>query len=219
MKIRRILSATAIALAMAVVTMTVRAATTGNAGPPAGIGLGPGSSVWLEGSSNLHEFESRTSTFEVRFTRNEADSAPASPLDLERFFRASGVRSLDVAVPTTSLHSGKAGLDKNLWQDLAAEKYPAIQFHLAQYTVAPAEAGHDTLSVRAEGALTIAGHERPATLNARAWRAGNGLWIEGSHALRMTEFGIKPRTMMLGALRVKDDVVVHYRLLLTPGGK
>jgi len=219
MKIRRVLTASSIALAMVLVTMTARATTTGNPGPHAGIKLGPGSSVWLEGKSNLHEFESRTSTVEARFTRNDADSAPASPAELLRFVHASGVRSLDVEVPTKSLHSSKDGLDKNLWHDLLAEKYPAIQFHLSQYSVTPQDAGRDTLAIRAEGTLVIAGRERPATLTARAYRGDNGLWVEGSYSLRMTEFGIKPRTMMLGTLRVKDEVVVHYRLLLVPGGK
>jgi hypothetical protein len=32
--------------------------------------------------------------------------------------------------------------------------------------------------------------------------------------LRMTQFGIKPPTMMMGALRTSDDVVIHFDLLL-----
>ena len=54
--------------------------------------------------------------------------------------------------------------------------------------------------------------ERPALIDA------NGVWLEGTHALLMTEYGIKPRRMMLGTLRVKDRIAVHFRLLLVPGG-
>jgi hypothetical protein len=33
----------------------------------------------------------------------------------------------------------------------------------------------------------------------------------------MTEYDVKPPTMMLGALRVNDKILVRYRLLLTSG--
>ena len=65
--------------------------------------------------------------------------------------------------------------------------------------------------------LTVAGRERPVTLAARACGGDQGLWLEGRETLRMTDFGIKPRTMMLGSLRVKDQIIVRYRMLLVPG--
>jgi hypothetical protein len=60
------------------------------------------------------------------------------------------------------------------------------------------------------------GRERPVTLEARAIRNGSGVWLEGSRGLRMTDYGIKPPTMMLGTLRVGDSITVRYRLLLVP---
>jgi hypothetical protein len=63
----------------------------------------------------------------------------------------------------------------------------------------------------------VAGRERPVALIARAYIADQGLWLAGRETLLMTDFGIKPRKMMLGTLRVKDQIVVNYRLLLVPG--
>jgi polyisoprenoid-binding protein YceI len=176
--------------------------------------------LWIEGKSNVHDFESRTTTVVVRIKRDSSASAPTTAAELEALVRGSHVHSLDVEVPVTSLHSGKAGLDKNLWQDLRAQANPAIRFHLTKYTVsaraAQRDTKSDTIAISAEGTLRIAGRERPVTLNARAYRSDSGLWIDGSQELQMTDFGIKPRAMMLGTLRVKDEVVVHYHLLLMP---
>lgn len=210
-------------IAAAVACMTVLAAlwvpptTAQNPELPATITLGPGSALWLEGKSNLRGFESRTTKVSVKFTRDPNTSAPSTPKELAAFLRASGVRNLQVEVPVTSLRSSKAGLDKHLWRDLRADNHPAVTFHLTDYTVTPVESKGDTIVIKAEGVLRVAGRERPVTLTARAYRADHGLWLEGSQTLRMTDFGIKPRTMMLGTLRVKDQIVVRYRLLLVPG--
>jgi polyisoprenoid-binding protein YceI len=214
MKIRRDSIATAVACAMVFAALSARVATPAADTP---ITLGPGSTLWLEGKSNIHDFESRTTAVMVRFERDSSLHAPSTPAELEAFVRASGVRGMDVEVPVVSLHSGKGGLDKNLWKDLRSDQYPAIRFHLTQYTVAPQGAKSDTFEVRAEGTLAVAGRERPTSLTAHAHRADRGVWIEGSQELRMTDFGIKPRTMMLGTMRVKDAVTVRFRLLLVAG--
>ena len=216
MKMRRAWSVTLIACAMSFVALGAHAAATLAAALPTSARLGPGSTLWIEGKSNLHDFESRTTTIAVKMLRDSSASAPATSAELETLVRGFFVRSLDVEVPVTSLHSGKDGLDKNLWKDLRADDHPAIQFHLTKYSVSASTAKSDTAEIHAEGQLQIAGREQPVTLVAHAYRSDAGLWISGSHGLRMTDFGIKPRTMMLGTLRVQDAVVVHYRLLLIP---
>jgi hypothetical protein len=212
MEIRRVAIAGVIC-AIVLGAMPIRAA--GPAEPSANVGLGTGSTLWIEGKSNLHEFEARTNASIVHVTRDPAQPAPTSAAELTAFVKASGVKSLDVEVPVTSLRSGKNGLDKNMWQDLKATEAPTIRFHLERYQLAPAG---DTLGIQAEGTLGIAGKDRPVTLAARVTPDAAGLVLEGSQELRMTDYGIKPRTMMLGTLRVQDRVTVHYRFVLVPAG-
>jgi len=115
----------------------------------------------------------------------------------------------------STLHSEKKGLDKNLLKSLHSDTYPTIHFRMDRYTVvSPAAA--DTLKLLLEGALTVGGVEKRITLDARVRKADKGVWIEGAEPLDMSDFGIKPPTMMLGTLRVKDRIVIHYRLLLAP---
>ncbi|MEO7868961.1 MAG: hypothetical protein ABIU54_15090, partial [Candidatus Eisenbacteria bacterium] len=72
---------------------------------PVSIRLGTGSALWIEGKSNLHDFESRTTTVTVKLTRGATVPAPATPADLESLVRGSFARGLEVEVPVMSLHS------------------------------------------------------------------------------------------------------------------
>jgi hypothetical protein len=180
---------------------------------PAGrmLGLGPDSRLWLEGTSTLHDYESETRAVVITWVCDP--SAPAAA-DLGTLIQSSIVRRVDVRVPVLSLRSKKSGLDKNLWRTLGAEKHPDIRCQLTRYTVTSAPG--DSLQIRAEGTLEVAGRSRAIVLDARGWKGPHGLWVSGSAPLLMSDYGIKPPTMMMGALRVADRVTVRYRLLLTP---
>lgn len=206
----------ALALSVAITSLPAQAAAPDSSAAPLAVTLGPGSTLWLDGTSTIHEYESRTSETKIAFKRDSAAPQPADAASFEALIRSSGVRHVDVHVPVLSLRSKKSGLDKNLWKALKADDHPAIRCQLARYTVKSSAAGGDTLQIRAEGTLEVAGRTRPITLDARAWRAPTGIWIAGSQPLLMSDFGIKPPTMMMGTLRVADRVTVHYRLLLTP---
>lgn len=64
------------------------------------------------------------------------------------------------------------------------------------------------------GELTIAGMTRPATLAVVADELARSVRLTGTMSIVQSEFGIKPYSAMLGALRVEDavDVTVDVRL-------
>ena len=186
---------------------------------PSAMTLGKGSVLTLEGTSTVHDFECRTTEVEFGLGAGAGGEHPDDAAGLAALIRSSGVGGVVVRVPVNSLRSGKATLDKNLRRAMRAEEYPYVRFQLARYTPEPAAAPGDTVGIRAEGTLTIAGSARPITLEARACSAGEGVWLEGSYALRMSDYGIRPPTMMLGTLRVNDRITVRYRLLLIPKGE
>ena len=181
--------------------------------------LGPGSVLWLEGTSTMHDFESRSKEVTVELDRDPAAAQPTNAAGLMALIHASKVLEVRVQVPVVSLRSDKDGLDKNLRKAMKAEQFPNVRFVLKKYTVAPASAAGDTVAINAEGSLTVAGQERPITLAARAYPAGEGVWLVGSEKLLMSEYGIKPPTMFMGTLKVRDPITIEYRLLLIPKGE
>jgi polyisoprenoid-binding protein YceI len=84
---------------------------------------------------------------------------------------------------------------------LSARRYPTIQF-------ASTRVVRDGERARVEGELTLHGVKRPLAFDAfadgEAWRA--------DVRLDQRDFGIKPYTAMLGALRVRADVLVRLKV-------
>jgi hypothetical protein len=205
----------AIAVVLVLLTLAAPLARAAN-GTPVPVKLGPGSELVIEGKSTVHDFECRSREVSVQVAREPGAAAPADAAALLELMRAGKVASVKVSVPVQSLKSEKSGLDKNLRKTMRADEHPTVTFALGSYTVKSAVA--DTLAIEAQGTLTITGQSRPVTLEGRAFRAAEGVWLEGSEPVRMTEYGIKPPVMMLGTLKVKDLVTVRYRLLLVLAG-
>jgi hypothetical protein len=180
--------------------------------------LGAGSVLWLEGTSNVHDFVCRTSEVDFAMTRDSAAAPPSDAAGLYSLIGASAVRGVTVRVPVKSLRSEKDGLDKNLQKAMKAEQFPDVRLALGEYALNAGAAPSDSVAIRSQGSLTICGSEHPVTLEARARRDGAGVWLAGSYTLKMSEFGVKPPTMMMGAMRVHDPITVHYRLFLIPKG-
>jgi hypothetical protein len=204
---------TTLLVGLAVVLLAARISTA--ADRPGAVTLGPGSELWIEGTSTMHSFANHSHAVELDVALDSAAARPASVQELKSLIAAGGVRTLRLQVPVASLKSEKEGLDKNLRKTMDAEHYPDVRFALAHY--AAKAAGGDTLALHATGALTIKAETKDAALDARAWPASQGVWLDGTQVLKMTDYGITPPTMMLGAIKVGNAITVRYHLLLVPG--
>ena len=66
-------------------------------------------------------------------------------------------------------------------------------------------------TVQAAGELSIAGKSRPITLDLTAAPSGR---LTGTMTVVQSEFGIKPYSAMLGALKVRDQVEIDLDVIL-----
>ncbi|MBI1797486.1 MAG: YceI family protein [Candidatus Eisenbacteria bacterium] len=183
------------------------------------LGLMPGSDLGLKGKSTLHAFEAKASKLDVTFHSDPA-AWPAGVTGgeaVERVIRARGVTAMDVVVAVSGLRSGKDGLDKNMWKALLAEKHPEIRFAMQSYEVQDSAATGE-MAITAKGPLTVAGVDRDITMAVVAHRDGETVKLHGSVALLMTQFGIKPPTMMLGAIKTADEITVEFDLVIGANG-
>ena len=183
---------------------------------PAAVGLGPGSELGLTGTSTIHDYESKTSKLEVKFLRDAAQADPADIAALDAWLKAGGLKGLELAVPVATMRSGKDGLDKNMFKALRTSEFPQIKFAMNSSTFGTARG--DTLPVTANGTLTVTDQQRPVSVKGHLVRTAQGVWLEGTHPMKMSEYGIKPPKMMMGTLKVHDPIVVNFRLLLVPAG-
>ena len=162
----------------------------------------PGSRLMLEGNSTLHPFECRATSINTQFSFPGESLQAAVDRGLPVI--------LTVTIPVAGLVSKHAGLDQNLRKALKAVNNPDIVFSLASYRAEKGAGGE----VQAQGSLTVAEVTRPETISGRLSANGASFVIDGERPLLMTDFAIKPPTMMLGAIKTDNRVVVKFHLEL-----
>lgn len=170
--------------------------------------VSPVDHVWFTGVSNIRRF-----TCHAKRVYVTAEAAP------ENFARARqdgipAVRSAAFSMPVRSLDCGIGLQNTHLFETLRATANPDISFVLSDYTIEVQEARP---IVRMNGALRIAGVERNVVVRGQLLHGPNGqLMLRGDRQIDVRDFGIKPPRRFLGLLRVRNEVTVHFEVVVRP---
>jgi len=168
--------------------------------------LQPESRLWVAGTSTVRSFQCQAGAFDATAISASAE-AVAAVLAGEK-----AVSNVEVTVPVDRLDCRNATMNEHMRKALKAKEYPTVVFRAGAYDLTRA---NDSVTVTLSGSLTLGGVQRPITITAQA-KAGPGgtLVVSGTRDVRMTEFGLKPPTLMLGTLRVDDRVTVGFDVVL-----
>jgi len=90
---------------------------------------------------------------------------------------------------------------------LDADRFPTALVRGSTVGVGPAQ--DFTLTLR----FTVAGRESRLKVPVRLERSGAQLAASGEFALKQSELGLKPFSILLGALQVQDQMSVRYRIV------
>jgi polyisoprenoid-binding protein YceI len=165
---------------------------------PRNLNLSKESRLWIEGTSTVKSFSCTATKVDVSVAA-EPGSAPG---DL--------VQSASLVVPVSALDCRNDTMNGHMRKALKATPTSTIAWILDSYRV-------DGTNVVMNGRLTIAGKENPIELRATGTAESNGtIRLKGSTKFKMTEYGVKPPTLMMGTMKVGDLVTVGYDLVLTP---
>jgi polyisoprenoid-binding protein YceI len=175
-------------------------------GASPGMTLQPQSRLWVEGTSTVRGYDCTAQKFDARVETNRPNAVSAV-LAGEK-----AVTTVELTVTANQLDCANGTMNTHMLRALKASEHPEISFRLSSYELAQASEG---TQVTLTGTLSLGGTQKPVTLNALAQEASNGtLRIVGSHEIRMTEFGLRPPTLMMGTLRVNERVQVNFDLVL-----
>jgi polyisoprenoid-binding protein YceI len=167
----------------------------------------PESRLWVEGTSTVRDYTCTATTL----NGSVAASPEAATLAIGDLGKA--VRTVDVTVPVQGLECRNGTMNSHLRNALKMQQAPTVRFHLSSYEVTPS--GESTGTVKLVGTLQIAGQERPITIDAAVSRDGDrAVRVKGSKELLMTEYGVRPPSLMLGTMKVRDRVVVRFDVVL-----
>jgi polyisoprenoid-binding protein YceI len=168
--------------------------------------LQSGSQLWVKGTSTVRSFECKAADLEARVETSGPGAAFAVVAGEKAVTRAA------VDVPAAKLDCGNGTMNDHMKKALKAKESPVIGFRVASYELAKGTAG---ATVTMAGELSLGGVTKPVTVVAKATEEANGqLRVAGTHDVKMTEFGLKPPSLMMGTMKVGDKVTVGFDLLL-----
>jgi polyisoprenoid-binding protein YceI len=125
------------------------------------------------------------------------------------------VNSGTVTIATKSIKSTKnSGLmDSRTHETLKADKFSTITYTVVKVATVQQTGSEATVTIN--GNLTIAGSSRPTDLVLKMKVLPNGdIELKGSRKILMSNYGIKPPSFMLGALKVGDEVNLDFSAVL-----
>lgn len=165
--------------------------------------------VKVEGTSTMHAWSVGGSTIQgfVEIPVALADGSSGEWVGKVR-------PATKITIPVASLDSEHKKMTSLMRDALQAEKAPNIEYQLTEVVGQKAAGG--TVELATRGTLTIAGKTRPLEMPVQVRRAGGGqIVIRGTAPVKMTDFGIKPPTAMLGTIKTGDAVTVSFEWTVT----
>ena len=154
------------------------------------------SRLWLEGTSTVRSFKCSATRVDVAVSAETTESPAAM------------VKNASLVVPVGQLDCGNKTMNEHMRKALKAEANPQITWKMTSYAVEGA-------NVVINGTLTIAGKENAIVLRGTGTAENGTIRFKGSKQFKMTEYGVKPPSLMLGTMKVGDPVTVSFDLVLS----
>lgn len=179
------------------------------------------SHIEVRGTSNVRDWDAESTRIEGALEIGNAESR-SPDIILGRLLEGEIPEvKATVRIPAQSLTSSSRRLTANMHGYMNVSDYPYIIFELRSIESIDAdeEAGLETgqgLVTRVTGSLSVSGQSRETSLPVVWVREDGFLRLSGEVELKMSDFGIDPPTMMLGALRTADEVMVSFHWVLEP---
>ena len=167
--------------------------------------LQPQSRLWIDGTSTVRSFSCKADEVDAVVDAH-GPNAIAELLTGDK-----GVKAVRVTVDAERLDCGNGTMNEHMRKALKVTDNKSIVFRLTDYDVVR---GAEGIAGTINGTLTLGGVAKPITLKAEGKPEGGMLHVTGSYDLKMTDYGLKPPTLMFGRIKVGETVKVNYDLLL-----
>ncbi len=157
-----------------------------------------GSSMQINGTSNLHDWQEVIEKFNVSLVFSSDNKV------------ITGIDKITFTCKATSLISDNSIMTNKTHNALKVEQHPDIKFIFSELD--QFQNNGSLISGSVTGNLTLAGVVKKITLPFKGSISSDMLTLKGSKQLNMTDFKIDPPTAMLGVLKTGEMVELVYSL-------
>jgi polyisoprenoid-binding protein YceI len=152
--------------------------------------------ITINGTSNLHDWESNVTEIHLSGTAQETEG------------KISEINSLTITVPVKSIKSGKSIMDDKTYKALLADEHPNIKFILESAKLAGG-------NISGKGKLTIAGYTKEVSFQSKYTYTGKSTFeIKGSQKLDMQAYGVTPPTALMGTVSTGNELTIPYHIII-----
>jgi polyisoprenoid-binding protein YceI len=155
--------------------------------------------IEVDGTSNLRSWHTSTTT-----------ASGLLDINLENGILKK-INSVTIKIPSESLKSGNASMDKHTYEALKTKAYPEIIYFLTKSTIKPIKT--EKTEIITIGNLEIAGEKRLVEINVIGEiKEQNKIQISGKYNLNMTDYNIEPPTALLGTVKAHEVVTISFKI-------
>jgi polyisoprenoid-binding protein YceI len=167
------------------------------AAPMVQLKVAPESKIWVSGNSSVKSFRCASPAQDAALLSPETENADLAKL----------VAAADVKVSIEKLDCGTGTMNEHMRKALNMKSFPTITFKLSSYQITSG-----TIDVK--GLLTINGQEHAVELAGKVSEEGGVIRTAATKDIDMTQWGVKPPSLMLGTMKVKPVVTIGYDLVV-----
>lgn len=158
------------------------------------------SSVIVEGTSNVHDWDEKAEDFDGSLALETEDGEVIA------------ISRLKFSVVAESLESGKNGMNSNTYDALKTDDHKNITYK-AQELIAVDCASAGECHITTQGDLSIAGTTKQVELEFDMTMTDNQMTLKGATDIDMTAYNIDPPRALLGAIKTGDEVTVELNIV------
>jgi polyisoprenoid-binding protein YceI len=160
--------------------------------------VGKESLVKISGTSNLHDWHEIAEDFTIEMSLTADGSASPAINKVILTCKAASIMS-DNSIMTNKTHEA-----------LRVDNHPEITFNSAQESALQVRNGGFSSTIT--GQLTINGIKNQVTVPVEGTLTGTKLRVKGAKTIKMSDYGIKAPTALMGTLKTGDEVTVSFDL-------
>jgi len=154
--------------------------------------------VAVDGTSTLHDWTIKSAQGQCEVNFELASD------------KLTGVSGLNFSIPAESLKSGNNMMDNNTYKALKTKEHKNVSYVLTSGSVS--QVNGTTYQIKTKGKLTISGTTKETDIVANAvYNASEKSYtITGNKKIKMSAWGVKPPTVMMGTIKTGDDITISF---------
>lgn len=168
----------------------------------------PDSRLWIEGRSNINQFECIAGDYQAQATLGEdVEDQSLAEIPGENI-------QIHIKIPVRKFDCGRNRMNRDFYETMKSEEHPHISFTFQKaVTQQVPENPADPWLLEVHGDLSIAGTTRSITFDMEGFLMQDGkMRAIGKKPLRMTDYNIEPPTGLFGLIRAENALTVHFDL-------